>query len=297
MTMIHRFRVILGVFAILAGTVASRAAKEEDDTLGFDWHKGPYAASLRTVARLQVPDGYRFLDHKDTRRWLERHGNEGDKTAIGLVQNTKDGWVAIFEFDDIGYVKDDEKTKLDSMADELLDGYRKGAEQQNRRRKESGIPDIQVLGWQVKPNYNDETKNLEWCVLAESGGHKFVNHNVRILGRRGVTRVTLIEDQETLDVTLPVFRNFLKTFSYSTGESYAEFRQGDKIAKYGLGALVAGGAAAAAYKVGLLGPVIAFFKKGFKFVILALAAVAAAVRNLFSKLFNRNRGSSNEQLR
>lgn len=297
MTMLHRFRVILGVFVILAGAIELKAAKEDDDTLGFDWHKGPYAASLRSVARLQVPEGYRFLDHKDTRRWLERHGNEGDKSAIGLIQNTKDGWVAIFEFDDIGYVKDDEKNKLDSMADELLDGYRKGAEQQNRRRKDSGIPDIQVLGWQVRPNYNDATKNLEWCVLAESGGQKFVNHNVRILGRRGVTRVTLIEDQEKLDETLPVFRNILKTFGYSTGESYAEFRQGDKIAKYGLGALVAGGAAAAAYKVGLLGPLIGFFKKGFKFVILAIAALAAAIRNFFGKLFGKNRGTDREQLR
>jgi uncharacterized membrane-anchored protein len=273
---------------LLVGLVsASGASKEEerDGDLGFDWHKGPYSASMRNVAQMKIPEGYRFLDHKDAKRWLERSGSTPDGNELGIVQNLKDEWVIIFEFDDIGYVKDDEKTQLESMADDLLKSYREGAEQQNERREKLGMPPLSVLGWQVKPSYHEETKNLEWCILGESGGHKFVNHNVRLLGRRGVTKVTLIEDQEKIDQTLPIFRTLMKEYSYSSGEGYAEYKQGDKIAKVGLGALVLGGAAAAAYKVGLLGWLLAFFKKGFKFIILALVAVGAAAKNILSKLF------------
>ena len=173
--------------------------------------------------------------------------------------------------------KDDEKTKLDSMADDLLESYKKGAEHQNQRREKMGAPPLEVLGWQVKPHYNDETKNLEWCILGQSGGDKFVNHNVRLLGRKGVTKITLIEDQEKIDATLPVFRNLLKDFTYTAGESYAEYKQGDKIAKAGLGALVLGGAAAAAYKVGLFGWLAVALKKGFKLVIVAVVAIGAEI--------------------
>ena len=33
--------------------------------------------------------------------------------------------------------------------------------------------------------------------------------------------------------TLPDFRMLLETYSFQSGQSYAEFRKGDKIAKYG----------------------------------------------------------------
>jgi uncharacterized membrane-anchored protein len=289
MTIAMRFRLLLVVALGIGGMFTGFGASKEDGDLGFDWHKGPYAASLRNVARLKVPEGYRFLDHKDAKRWLERSGSTPGGNELGIVQNLKDEWVVIFEFDDIGYVKDDEKSKLETMADELLNSYQKGAEHQNERRTELGLPPLKVLGWEVKPNYNEESKNLEWCILGESRGEKFVNHNVRILGRRGVTKVTLIEDQANFGKTLPVFRGLLKEFNYTSGENYAEFKQGDKIAKVGLGALVLGGAAAAAYKVGLLGPIIMFFKKGFKLIIVGLVAIGTALKNVIGRLFGRKK--------
>ena len=289
MTMAIRLRWLLVLLVGVAGGLRVGGAGGGDDELGFEWHKGPYAASLRNVARLKVPEGYRFLDYKEAKRWLERTGNKPDGNELGIVQNLKDEWVVIFEFDDIGYVKDDEKSKLDSMATEMLESYQKGAEQQNERRAEMGLSPLKVLGWQVKPNYNEETKNLEWCLLGEGKGGKFVNHNVRILGRKGVTKVTLIEDEGAFEKTLPVFRTLLKEFNYTSGESYAEFKQGDKIAKAGLGALVVGGAAAAAYKVGLFAWLFAFIKKGGKLVIVALVAAGAALKGFFSKIFGRNK--------
>jgi uncharacterized membrane-anchored protein len=108
-----------------------------------------------------------------------------------------------------------------------------------------------------------------------------VNYNVRLLGRKGVTKVTLIEERERIDATLPKFRDILGSHRYTSGESYAEYRQGDRIAKYGLGALVLGGTAAAAAKFGLLGPVVVFLKKGWKLVAVAVAGAAAWLKNLF----------------
>jgi len=67
-----------------------------------------------------------------------------------------------------------------------------------------------------------------------------VNYNTRLLGRKGVMEVSLVVDPEKLSATMPAYQALLKDYDFKQGERYAEFRQGDKIAKYGLAALVTG---------------------------------------------------------
>jgi uncharacterized membrane-anchored protein len=89
-------------------------------------------------------------------------------------------------------------------------------------------------------------------------------------------RVTLVVDPEQYKETLPHFQSLLAAFGYNTGERYAEYRQGDKIAKYGLSALVVGGATAVAAKSGIL----KYLWKGLIFV--GIAALAF-VKKLFGR--------------
>ncbi len=77
-----------------------------------------------------------------------------------------------------------------------------------------------------------------------------------------------------LKTTLPKFRNVLAGFSFTQGHQYAEFRQGDKMAKYGLSALVVGGAAAVAVKTGAA-------KWLWKLVVVAVLGIGG----LFKKFF------------
>ena len=102
--------------------------------------------------------------------------------------------------------------------------------------------------------------------------------------------VVLICKPEEFSETLPLFQGLLANHKFQSGESYAEYKPGDKIAKYGLGALILGGGAVAAAKLGLLGPVILFFKKAWKLVIVALVAVAA----MFKKVLNKITGNRAE---
>lgn len=260
-------------------------------TTGIDrlsWIQGPKQVQLDGRATLQIPQGFRFLESKAARDFLKATGNRPSGQETGLLMHTRGEWWVILEFDEIGYVKDDEKSDLDAQA--LLESYRRGTEELNRSREERGSPPIRIVGWHVAPNYNDLTKNLEWSVEAESGGNRFVNYNIRLLGRKGVTKVTLIEDRAHVDATIPEFREILRSHRYSSGESYAEYRQGDRIAQYGLGALVLGGAAAAAAKFGLFGPMLLFLKKGWKIVAAAVVGAAMWVKNLFTRRDPREGG-------
>ena len=253
----------------------------------LSWIQGPTNVSLAGRATLKIPKGFRFLEAKGAQEFLKKTGNRPSGQETGLLMHTQDEWWVILEFEEIGYVKDDEKKELD--ADKLIGSYRQATESMNEARQERGTPPIRIVGWHVAPNYNDITKNLEWSVEAESGGEKFVNYNVRLLGRKGVTKVTLIEDRSHVDATLPQFREILRSHQYGDGESYAEYRQGDRIAQYGLGALVLGGAAAAAAKFGLFAPLILFFKKAWKLVAAGVVGAVMWIKNLITGR-NKNEG-------
>jgi uncharacterized membrane-anchored protein len=64
----------------------------------------------------------------------------------------------------------------------------------------------------------------------------------------------------------------MQGFSYKSGKTYAEFRPGDKIAQYGLAALIGGGAGAAAVKLGLFGALWKFIAKRGKALVLLVCS-------------------------
>jgi len=104
--------------------------------------------------------------------------------------------------------------------------------------------------------------------------------------------VVLIVEPDKLQQTLPTFRTLLANYSFQTGQSYAEYRPGDKVAKYGLAALVLGGAAVGAAKLGLFAWLAVFLKKGFKLIIVAVVAIIASIKKLAAKLFGRRQTST-----
>ncbi len=246
---------------------------------------GPAKVSLEKVGQLDVPVGYDFMDGKSLRALLRAEGEPVEGNEYGSLSPTNESWAVMFRYDDVGYVKDDDKDKLDP--DKLLDSIRKGTAAANRERTKNGLAALEVVGWEQPPHYNSETHNLEWSVRGRSEGHDFLNYNTRLLGRKGVMEVLLIVDPEQLRETLPTFTNVLAGYSFQTGQTYAEYKPGDKVAKYGLAALVVGGAALGAAKLGLFSSLLLVFKKAAKLVIVAVVAIAAAIKKFFAKLFGR----------
>ena len=246
----------------------------------LNWIKGPARADLKSLAEIQVPEGFVFTGAKETRQLLEAMGNPTSGSELGFLAPTSLAWFVVFEFSDVGYVKDDDKDKLN--ADKLLKSIKAGTEQANQFREKMGAAPLHITGWEIPPHYNEQTHNLEWAIRAESEGHPVINYNTRLLGRKGVMEVNLVIDPEKLNTAMPAYQTVLKDYSYKAGERYAEYHQGDKLAKYGLAALITGGAAAVAVKTGLFASLIVLFKKGWKLVVLAVAAVVAWFKRLIT---------------
>ncbi|HEY3398984.1 MAG TPA: DUF2167 domain-containing protein [Armatimonadota bacterium] len=249
----------------------------------ISWTEGPTKVDLGlNVAELALDEAFVFANAADTRKMLYAMGNRPNGNELGMVapKDENQEWMVIFKYLDVGYVSDEEKDKID--ADELLKSIKEGTEEANQERASRGIPALHVVGWQQKPQYDSATHNFTWAILAKNeGGEEVVNYNVRILGREGYMSVTLADDPKNLETSKPIVEKILGKFSFKSGKTYSEYRQGDKVAQYGLTALVAAGAGAAGVKLGLFAVFGKFLAKAWKVVVVVLVGLGGFVKKLF----------------
>lgn len=267
---------------------AESAPKSRDEALeraGVKLQAGPATVALGKVAELKLPAGYKFVGPDSLDRFYQLTQNVRSGNEVGVV--LAPGWLLFFDYDDVGYVKDDEKDKLE--ADKLLQTMSEGQEAANPERKSRGWDELKLKGWATAPHYDAKTNNLKWAInLASSrDGYKevWINESIRLLGRGGVMNVTLATGNEGFKAAEAEADKLLaNNFSYVSGQKYSEFKQGDKIAAYGLSALVLGGGAALAAKAGLFAKLGVMFSKFWKAIVVALIAAAAVLKKLFNKI-------------
>jgi uncharacterized membrane-anchored protein len=279
--------------ALAAAALLSTPARADDDAATgggepeprYTPTSGPAKVSLGKVAEIDLPEGILFFDAKDTRGLLEDMGNITDGSELGLVSPQAEGedWFIVFEYDDIGYIKDAAKETIDP--DGLLKSIQEGTERSNEERKKRGHTPMHVTGWAEAPHYDPQTQNLTWATLYETDdGNKGLNYNVRLLGRSGVMRVTLVDAPDRLAASKPAADRIIGAFGFKQGKRYSEWRSGDKVAQYGLTALVAGGAGAAAVKFGLFAFLGKLLAKMGKAVILVFAAIAGVIAKAWKSI-------------
>lgn len=264
----------------------------------YQWEEGPKSVVLgNDLAEVSLQDSETYLNAKESQRLLRDMGNIINGTEVGLVapRSQDESWFVVFEYEAVGYVKDDEKDSID--ADALLESIKEGTEAANKERAELGRPGLHVVGWAEPPHYDAASHNLVWGILARSDdGREIINYNVRVLGRGGVMSATLVDAPERIEAAKPAMASLLTRFDYRPGKRYAEWREGDKVAAYGLTALVAAGAGAAAVKTGLLAKLLQILAKAGKAVFLFAAALLAGVAKFLKALFGRKDAGSDVNL-
>jgi len=244
----------------------------------LEWVKGPTTVQVQGNSELAVPEGFVFLDAKNTDKFLELNRNLAGGREV-MIAPADLRWTAYLSFADDGYVKDDEKID----AAELLKAMQKGTEDSNQERRRRGWSELHVVDWAVPPAYNATNKRLEWATLLESDGGRNVNFSTKVLGRRGHTSVILAGDPADLTASRQQLEQVLAGYSFKEGEKYADWVPGDKVATYGLAALVLGGAAAIATKKGFWAVLAGFLATAWKIIAAGVVALLAGIRRFFGK--------------
>jgi uncharacterized membrane-anchored protein len=261
---------------------APASRSEQLAKLGVKVQEGPAVAKLGKVAELKLPAGFAFVGPDSLDKFFELTHNFRGGNEVGVVLSPED-WMLFFEYDDIGYVKDDEKNDLNP--EKLYKTLAEGTDAGNAQRRSKGWAELKLQGWATPPHYDEKTNNLKWAFKLSSSSDQHqsigINESIRLLGRGGVMNVTLVTGTEGFKQVEAQAERLLADFSYVSGEKYAEFKSGDKIAKYGLAALVVGGAGAVALKTGLLA-------KFWKPIAAGIAALGVGIAKLWKKIVGKD---------
>jgi uncharacterized membrane-anchored protein len=284
----------LALIAILAAAARGAQDAPKDQPLdpkirhlldlkdSIHWEKGPCKVALGSVAEIKVPEGYHFTGPAGAAAWHELTRNPPDPACLGVLEPTGEAeWVVLFEFENVGYVKDDEKDTLD--ADAILKSIREGSDKANEYRQKQGWAPFRVVGWHTPPKFDTSIKKLVWAIRGESDGGISINYDIRILGRGGVMSAMLITDPKNIDKDVAFTHQLLGGFEFKEGQRYAEWHAGDKVAEYGLTGLITGGGAVLAAKAGLFAKFAKLLAKLWYLVLAAGAAVVGWVKRLFGR--------------
>jgi uncharacterized membrane-anchored protein len=252
--------------------------------------EGPADVRLLDQAVLHLPAARGFVPMPLAQRVMEAMGNPGqDPRLQGLIfPSGGEGWVMTVRYEPAGYVKDDEAR--DWNADELLESYRRGTEASNEARVQQGDTPIEIIGWAARPQYDVATHRLAWAMSvreknAAADARPGVNFNTYALGREGYFEMNLLTGLDALPRHQPAAAQLLAALDYQAGKRYEDFVAGsDRMAEYGIAALVAG---VAAKKLGLFAVLLAFLAKFAKVIFVGLAGGGA----LFAR-WRRGRGAA-----
>jgi uncharacterized membrane-anchored protein len=252
---------------------------------------GPRQVELGHDLVMALPDGFFYLDPPQAKRLMERNGNLWNDNLLGVVLRPDADWLISIRYTEDGYVKDDEAAKLN--ADDLLKQLHDGTEEGNEERGKRGFKPLHVMGWSEPPRYQAQPHHLVWGMRLSREGSpgETVNFNTRVLGRKGYVSINLIDDATAIDAGKPAASAILAATTYKPGARYQDFDgKTDRVAEYGLTALVLGGAGLAALKVAKVGLLAKFGAKLIallialkKAIVLALAGLAAWLKKLFGR--------------
>ncbi|MDR5734625.1 DUF2167 domain-containing protein [Caballeronia sp. LZ025] len=246
---------------------------------------GPATIELRDQATLKIGKGQAFIPQPQAGRLMKAQGNGDDPDRVGLVLPTTDEeWVVDAQYVASGYIKDDDAKNWN--VDDLFKSLKDSTEAANEDRRERGIAEMEIIGWAERPHYDAAKRQLVWSMSSRSKGDAAdaphgINYNTYALGREGYVSLDLITDEPALAADKKAVQALLGGLEFKSGKRYADFKAGtDKVAEYGLAALVGG---IAIKKLGLLAIIGAFLAKSFKLVAIGVAALGVAAKKLFKR--------------
>lgn len=272
---------------LLAQADAATEAKQRDILNSLHYQSGEIALAAAD-AHLRVQPGFRYLGHDDARKVLENlWGNPPDDSVLGLLVpdaaslESDHNWVVVVTYSDDGFVSDDDANKINYT--DMLKQMQQDTLAANPDRKKDGYPTMQLVGWAQPPRYDSSGKRLYWAKeLAVEGydGHT-LNYDIRVLGRSGYLSLEAVSHMQDLALVNDGMTQVLPMAEFDTGHRYADYKPGsDKLAEYGLAALIGGGIAA---KTGLLAKFGLMLLALKKFVIVAFVAIGAFIKKIFGK--------------
>lgn len=239
------------------------------------------------LAQLHVPKEFSYYTPTDAKTILVTlWGNPDDTKTLGVLMPhgvsplSRDAWAVVIEFEERGHIAEEDAEKIDYTA--LLRDIQASEVDLNKGRQAHGYDAIHMIGWAAPPHYDRAAHKLYWAKeLAFGAGtdEHTLNYDIRVLGRRGVLLLNVVAGMSQLPQINAQIPRVLAMVDFQEGHRYENFNPSvDKVAGYGLAALIAGGVAA---KTGMLKGLWIALIALKKWLVIGAAALIAAVKKHF----------------
>lgn len=284
----------VAAIAFLLGSASSIQAAESDGSQPR-MTADEFVASLKFqsgkidlpngIAALELPPTFRYLNPEDSNRVLvNAWGNPPGETTLGMIfpadvsPVSKNAWGIVITYEEDGHVNDADADTI--KYDELLKDMQSSVEQSNEERKKQGYAPISLIGWAETPSYDKANHKLYWAkelAFGDAQEHT-LNYNIRVLGRKGVLVLNAVADMAQISTIKAEMPKVLASTNFNAGHNYADFDAStDKVAAYGIAALVAGGVAA---KLGLFAKLFALLIAFKKAILIGLIAIGVGIKKM-----------------
>ncbi len=236
-------------------------------------------------AKIKLTDDFKFLDPANARKVLVDlwHNPPGAGSVTGMIVPkgflVTEGWAAVLQWSDVGYVKDSEYDGIDFT--KMLATEMEKNREESKNREAAGYGQMLLTGWATPPHYDKQTHKLYWAKSYDvKRSEQALNYDIRVLGRNGVMELSMLADMSDLSVIEEKVPAILGMVDFTDGNRYTDYKKGDKVAAYGIAGLIAGGVLA---KAGFFKVIFLFAAKFFKVIIVGVVALFAGLAKLFGK--------------
>jgi len=262
--------------------LAEKEAAKSEDALWDSLKQQTGEITLpKDIAKLNIPKEFYFLDKKDSRTLLVdiwKNPVQSSTGVLGMIVPRKADYAVTIEYEEDGHVSDDDANEIDYT--DLLEQMKKDVAQNSKWRVKNGYSSISLVGWAAPPFYDKENHKLHWAqeIAFSDSEQNTLNYDIRILGRKGVLILTFIaemDEKANIDKDLDEVLNIA---NFNEGSRYNDFDPSiDKMAAYGIGALVAGKVLA---KTGIFIALLLLLKK---FGIFLVIGVGLLMKKIFAR--------------
>ena len=237
-----------------------------------------------SLATIQLPEGYRYLNPSEADKILVDNWGNPPSETLGMIVPSNinpysfEGWGVVITYEEDGHVDDEDAADIDFS--ELIVQMKEDVEIENEERIKLGYEPYSLNGWAEEPHYDATSHKLYWALDLQFGETEetaaTLNYNVRILGREGMLVLNAVSGMDQLADVREHMSDIQNFTSFNEGNRYSDFDPSvDRVAAYGIGALVAGKLAA---KTGIIKVILAFLAKGWKLILIVIAGAGAFIR-------------------
>jgi uncharacterized membrane-anchored protein len=271
-------------FLMSVPSQAQMTPEQRRDEIGkIPWVREGSHKLAQSTSTISIPHDHVAAFAADAVRFETLVGNSdlASKHVEAVVVNRRNEQVIFQSFNDEGYVTLDDWKDVDAAA--MLETIKDNTEKGNAERARNGFAAVHVKGWLQQPTLDRDSNTVRWAIAADDET-PIVNAVALRLGRRGFEKLTWVGDANSYAAQGGELDLILSAHAFDPGFRYADYVTGDKVAAYGVGALVATMVGAKLAKIGLFAGLLVLLKKFGVIAVVALGGLFAKFRRtIFGK--------------